>query len=91
MGNSQFSTSKDGGDGSQEDGPYSTLYPEKTRTTPGPSGFDPHLQVGDRSAYTNPSIMGGSSSGAQDGVAGDEMDVESKTDDGEEDEVRNKE
>lgn len=86
MGNSQF-TSKDGADDSRDDGPYGTLHSE-TRTTPGPSGFAPSLQLGDRSTYVDNSVMGGGIGGITEGAAGDEMDVESKTDDGEEEEVR---
>lgn len=89
MGNSQFSTSKDGGDDSREDGPYSTLYAE-TQTAPGPSGFAPDLHVGNKSTYTDPPMVlsGNGGGGVPEGADGDEMDVESKTtDDGEEDEV----
>lgn len=98
MGNSQFNSSKDAGDGSREDGGFGG-YAE-TRTTPGPSGFAPALQVGDRSAYTaaDASMSGGSEFGVRSGLggeigrgrggSGDDMDVESKTDDGDEEEVR---
>lgn len=95
MGNAQFNSAKDGGDGSgRDDGPYGT-YPE-TLTAPGApgpfsdAGFAPALRGGDgRTAYVGgdaAAIAGAVGSAAT--AVGDDMDVESKTDEGEEEEVR---
>lgn len=95
MGNSQFNSAKEGEGGSgREDGGYGT-YPE-TRTAPGApgpfsdAGFAPALPGGDgRSAYA---ASGAAAMSAAMGAGGttpvaDDMDVEAKADDGDEEEV----
>lgn len=96
MGNSQFNGSKDGEGGTAgEDGGYST-YPE-TRTAPGApgpfsdAGFAPSLRIaGDtgRSVYSGGRAASiGGACGPGGAAAGDDMEVESKTDGGNEEEV----
>lgn len=97
MGNTQFNSTKDGGDGSgRDDGPYGTY--SETRTTPGApgpfsdAGFAPPLRGGvGRTAYAGgggAAAIGGGAMGSGATAVGDDMDVESKTDEGEEEEVR---
>lgn len=98
MGNSQFNSAKDGEGGSGREGEGFSSYPE-TRTNAGaPSafsdaGFAPSMrQQGDgRHRYAGVAAPGetGLEAGSRPagGSAGDAMDVESKTDDGDEEEV----
>lgn len=107
MGNSQFNSAKDGEGGSGREGDGFSSYPETRTTpgAPGPfsdAGFAPSMRQGDgtRHAYAGVATRGNTGLGGSAAVAGprasgvaadDAMDVESKMEDGgEEEEVREK-
>lgn len=104
MGNSQFNSAKDGEGGSGREGDGFSSYPETRTTpgAPGPfsdAEFAPSMRQGDgtRHAYAGVATAGnaglggsGASAGprASGGAADDAMDVESKVEEVEEEEVR---
>lgn len=106
MGNSQFNSAKDGEGGSGREGDGFSSYPETRTTpgAPGPfsdADFAPSMRQGDGTRHAYAGVATGGSTGlggsvaaagvrASGGAADDAMDVESKTEEGEEEEVREK-
>lgn len=93
MGNSQFNSSKDGEGGPGREGGGFSNYQQTITAAGAPGGFSdasfaPSVPMGDgrRHPYGGVAARDGTARPGAEGPAGDAMDVEAKTDEGEEEE-----